>query len=709
MATLQNYFDQLPQEIKDAIDTTGLDLTQPINDSKFEKTTQEHIVNYGAQANDNYGSGVYEDISTLISKKTAEQRTDTNFFNPFSNNPVPSADLTNGKTKLITGIVSCVENDKFDDKALKKLLKDSNFASYDSVVIPLGIKSGDNEGGPNHAISLIINPKTKEVLFVDQAGENGSKHYVKELKNLVQSLGYPDTNIEVYQDKIMDNRDDCAIFAAFINEMALKARDIEELKQNIGTFKNKDENDKKQEIDQFNGQCKTSIEQDLFDEYKNNLLFQRYALSQSKNINNISSEDMRDLIVKFADLNSMTVDGNTNQDQAHIDPIEAEEIRKAIEHANQVLSYDFKEAEEDPNYPGHLVFKDSAKPENRIIFASKSQAFVEGDQKSFDELIVAAKKLNRTKVNFGNFENKPQDKAKLYLACLKYDMNMGGNIPTEQELRNCPEWPQIEFINATKEAAKTFTEMLVADKERNEDSDWKLLKQEMDDAKTALDADPNNQQLQNDYTQKQQAFNDNEKQKTYIEKQQTYKQNLEQAKTLSETPASKDQIKKLPQFSKFKFMDLREGIRDVRKKLTESQEYKDFAANPNDQTKKAALEGTDIYKNYTELMAELVENDPKAQERKDKIIQLSHNPNRADILTQRDGESDADFNDRKDAVEKENWEKIIKQRQGETPNDYQTRKNETLQQIQDQKPTRTAQKELNQAVFKKLTDRFQNS
>lgn len=549
MATLQEYFDQLPQEIKDAIDTTGLNLSQSINDSEYSKTTLESIINYCAQADDDYGRGTYEDISTLISKKTAEQRTDTEFFDPKDGSTIPAP---NGKTKLITGIVSCVENKKFNGATLQSLLADKNLAQYDTVIIPLGVKSGENGDKDNHAISLIVNPKTQKMLFVDQAGEKGSKYYVDKLKELAPT-GY---DVEVYSAEIMKNRHDCAIFSAYINDLALN---VNNLKQEIDDFANKDNKDKNNAIDKFNKDQKEALQKDLFEEYKNNPLFKLYVQSQNKNINNISSKDMLELIIKFSDLNSMKVDGNVNQDQAHMDPLEAEEIRKAIEHANQVLKNDFKEAEEDPNYPGHLVFKDSAKPENRIIFASKSQAFVEGDQKSFDELIVAAKKLNRTKVNFGNFENKPQDKAKLYLACLKYDMEIGSNKPTDQELKNYPEWHQIQFIRATKDISKTFAkrkelEEKSQDKTDSDANERSALVKALMQAKKELENDPKDSAKQKAVDDAKQALENNLLEKELRAAQKAHEESIEQVKDLAQNSPAKDKIKDLPQYAIVEFL-----------------------------------------------------------------------------------------------------------------------------------------------------------
>lgn len=118
-----------------------------------------------------------------------------------------------------------------------------------------------------------------------------------------------------------------------------------------------------------------------------------------------------------------------------------EEVKKAVKQANAFFnekSPEFQEFTETPNpeRPDHLFFKDAKN--NTIAFASKEQAYVEGEQAAFDELVVSAQKMGKNKINFGKFEQHPEYKVRLYLACLKHGMEMK-NAPELEELKQYPE------------------------------------------------------------------------------------------------------------------------------------------------------------------------------------------------------------------------------------------------------------------------------
>ena len=131
------------------------------------------------------------------------------------------------------------------------------------------------------------------------------------------------------------------------------------------------------------------------------------------------------------------------------------DVCEAVEKANTELKQKF-EKYKDPDHPEHLFFKDDKN--NTIAFASKEQAYVEGEQAAFDELVVSAKNLGKTKINFGKFEKHPEYKARLYLACLKHGMEMTGNIPNQEELKNSPEYAEIQAIGKPIEKKRLTAE-----------------------------------------------------------------------------------------------------------------------------------------------------------------------------------------------------------------------------------------------------------
>ena len=152
------------------------------------------------------------------------------------------------------------------------------------------------------------------------------------------------------------------------------------------------------------------------------------------------------------------------------------EVRDAIQKANDELEYKFTENKEDTK---HLTFKDG---ENIISFSSPNNAYVEGEQKAFDELVVAAKKMGKTSIQFGKFEKHPEYKAMLCLACLKYDMAIS-NPPKLDDLKDNPQAKEalkgiisLYSQEADEELAKAKTNFLKAVSTPTTESDKELQK-----------------------------------------------------------------------------------------------------------------------------------------------------------------------------------------------------------------------------------------
>ena len=132
-------------------------------------------------------------------------------------------------------------------------------------------------------------------------------------------------------------------------------------------------------------------------------------------------------------------------------------VRKAINEANNSLGYRFNE---DSNDSEALTFKDQYNSNNTISFSSPNDAYVEGEQIAFDELVVAAKKMGKTSIKFGKFEKHPEYKAMLCLACLKHDMEMS-NAPELSDLKDNPQAKEALrgiILLCSKEAEKELTE-----------------------------------------------------------------------------------------------------------------------------------------------------------------------------------------------------------------------------------------------------------
>lgn len=193
--------------------------------------------------------------------------------------------------------------------------------------------------------------------------------------------------------------------------------------------------------------------QKALDEYKGTDIGE--ILSQIETIAQHSPEDLRDKIaeiIKSQSEKEMTVDERLQE--AKEDDGWQKDVCEAVEKANTKLKQKF-EKYKDPDHPEHLFFKDDKN--NTIAFASKEQAYVEGEQAAFDELVVSAQNLGKTKINFGKFEKHPEYKARLYLACLKHGMEMK-NAPKLEELKQYPEYKEIRNIRK-KELLKKLPEI----------------------------------------------------------------------------------------------------------------------------------------------------------------------------------------------------------------------------------------------------------
>lgn len=187
-----------------------------------------------------------------------------------------------------------------------------------------------------------------------------------------------------------------------------------------------------------------------------------------------------------------------------------EEVRKAVATARQSVKTNFEEYQ-DAEYPQHLCFRDG---DDKMIFSARNKVAVEGDIQTFRTLCETAQNLGYKAVNFGKFEEHPEYKAKLYLACLEKGLKMN-NAPKLDELKEYPEYADIMKIyvpQKRKELGETLnaskTDFDKANADAANDAEYKRLVQELKDAKRkkddeaiekaqeALNANPTHQNVQ---------------------------------------------------------------------------------------------------------------------------------------------------------------------------------------------------------------------
>ena len=465
---------------------------------------EKNFLSYYQRDNSNYGSGTNGVVSSLISYEIAQGKS-ADFYDPMKHFLAKnSEDKIKGDLSKLTAdklifakIPTIADNNDTSTECLKTVVE--GVQGRDGlVVIPLSI--ADKERGIYHSVSLVLEPKDKKAVLVDQCGT--------ELENGVPKKGtqYADAKTEVFKalkdlgyglktsEHIMTNRSDCAIFAAMINEKALEKGSIAELDKWIDEFTKKPQGEKEKEVDEANARFKNLALSKYVEQYKENPLFKKYLELVRIDISAKEDKEVLEIINKFAAADVLTVDENMrDDDRPNADPEWAKEVEEAVKRANAKTHNKF-ERFEDPDHPNYVCFKDSKNENNIIAFASKSNAYVAGDQAAFDELVMAAKKMGNEAIRFGKFEKHPEYKAKLYLACLKCGMApVGDNVPTKEELEESPEYDAIKVERDRAEITKKYNETKKArdDAKSAWDSDPQhiVLEQAIEDARNAYDAD----------------------------------------------------------------------------------------------------------------------------------------------------------------------------------------------------------------------------
>ncbi len=433
---------------------------------------------YYSRDDKDYGSGTPSSVSTIIAYNIAKGKAD--FYDPqysikrtnsggskgASSKPINEGIENCNNSKLMFGHMAMYDtNNSFSGELLEEILKADKLKDKEMVVMPLGLA----EGGNYHTVSLILNPETNEALLIDQGGKDtGYNNAKKKLRGLLEQCGYSITE----PDRVMENNMDCAIFAAMVNEEAISKSSLDEITSWLDQFRSKSDDEKRNKVDEKNAEYKEEVLKRYVADYKDNPLFKAYLDAKQIDITGKSEKEVLDIINSFAAVDTMNINENMHDDdRPHADPEWAKEVEEAVKRANAKTHNKF-ERFEDPDHPNYVCFKDSKNENNIIAFAGKSDAYVAGDQAAFDELVAAAQKLGKESIRFGKFEKHPEYKARLYLACLKCGLKpVGDNVPTEEELKESPEYDAIKLEEERIDTIKKYNE---SKKKRDETLDaWK--------------------------------------------------------------------------------------------------------------------------------------------------------------------------------------------------------------------------------------------
>lgn len=463
---------------------------------------------YNLKEND-YGTGTYTVVSSLVAWKIAQKHdvcfVDSIFTRTSSKNKDTELktriEASKNKAKnpqtIVLGQIetSRTENGKtvFDPNTLSIILNSAEIKNSETAIMPLALTDATN--GKRHMVSLILRPNAKsgkpEASLIDQCGRDAYKESKDQIKDLLQKSGY---NLTYEPDRIMDNRNDCAIFAAMINDAAI-GKSADELKTYIEDVQKKSQDEKAAGVDKYNGQCKQITLNAYWEVCTADPLFKQYLKASGVDISTLDNAQKMQYLKEFNNGGVLTVEDNQNDDDRVSDPIWKQEIREAVEKANQELSQKFEEYT-DPEHPDRLFFRDQNNAGNIIAFASKEQAYVEGEQAAFDQLVVTAKKMGKDTIAFGSFEKHPEYRAKLYLACLKHGLKMT-NAPELDSLQQYPEYAAIQNIISGEEKKKFEEEKPKKIKELREK--FRAIDQELDTARREFMENDESKKLLKEY------------------------------------------------------------------------------------------------------------------------------------------------------------------------------------------------------------------
>lgn len=391
---------------------------------------------------------------------------------------------------------------------------------YKKVLLPIAASNY----GVNHAMALCIEGD-KAYLF-EQLGGASYDEVKKDLAATLTGDGYTfTTNAQALTD---GNRSDCATVSSRIILEAIQADSIETLSKQIAKkspFFTHEEIDAHHKVDKdFAKAALKDINEGHRDDRNNSadIILLQQLLRKCSHDNLAAdlklaeefwkAEDKAKFVAEYQapqNDDTLNIDDKVHDSGEHDDGWK-EEVRKAVGIAKGKEKTGFEEYD-DPEHPERLCFRDG---DDKMVFSSRSKVAVEGDIQTFRTLCQTAQELGYKAVNFGKFEEHPEYKAKLYLACLEKGLKMN-NAPKLDELKEYPEYADImkiyvpqkrKELGETLNASKTDFDKVNADAAK--DAEYKRLTQELNDAKNkkddaavekaqdALNANPTHQAVQ---------------------------------------------------------------------------------------------------------------------------------------------------------------------------------------------------------------------
>lgn len=372
---------------------------------------------------------------------------------------------------------------------------------YKKVFIPIGAIGY----GVNHAMTLAV--EGNNAYIFEQLGGNSYGEVKADIKAALTQAGY---TVKINPNPLTpQNRLDCATVSTKVIFDAMNAASIEAFFQKAGQANplyTYNDIDGQHKIDQqFARLALKDIQEGHRDDRNNaaDIILLQELLAKAAYTDLEAMIKLTDEFWNSADKAKFVADyqpQKSNNDSLDIDDKVNNatpdngwkaEVRKAVGIAKTAVKTNFEEYE-DPEHPERLCFRDG---DDKMVFASKSSVAVEGDIQTFRTVCETALNLGFKSVNFGKFEEHPEYKAKLYLACLEKDLKMN-NAPKLEELKEYPEYADIMKLYVPKQRTKlsdslkkTAAEFNKANTAAEKDPEYKRLKRELQDAKKNKDSD----------------------------------------------------------------------------------------------------------------------------------------------------------------------------------------------------------------------------
>ena len=543
---------------------------------------------------------------------------------------------------LLTGVVSVYEDQsKEENKHLERFIKalQQSPQNYNKIMIPIGAHP---QTGPGHNFSLVL--EGNKATIIDQMGSDAYLPIKTSLAQTLNSLGFQTIESLPPQRRLYPNNNDCVIATSLINQYVMDDK--------LNELLSKDETTLKNESAVHFGEYKGYAMDAVYRNYLNDPVFLLYLESKGLDkdtFKNLPDDEKKAHIAAVKLPSAATVDNEPENTPA--DELWKDQMRRVFEKKCNDNNRKFQEIAGTKE----LSYQMGDSPTDKVTFYSPSSASVVS--KDVTDYIITCqtfKENGHDSITFGpNILKHPELAAKLYLACLKTDMPMH-NQPALEAIKDQPEYAAINQILAGRRREQQKEALR---------KEMAASRQTLKDAQQNADNDPAYQQALQDYRDAVKDYNNNQLIKNL-------KQAIADRDTGKGNQAEVDKARQAVDSAlKDKTSDLY-NLNETKEKAKETVQQ-----NPLHKDLQTAK---DTYNQTMQKGIDFVLGDPNNPDyarRLERIKKIGNRDlnDRTSVLTQRQGESDQAFADRKKAIQDGRWVDTLIRKPNESDADYQAR------------------------------------